>query len=91
MTFRVAGENVMEPLTWTASVAALYPVADALMVAEPIPAPVACGCVAGVVAPAAIKTLVGAMVSFAVLLLLRVIVTPPLGAGAANVTGNGVD
>ena len=88
---RVAGENDMEPLTWTASVAATYPVADALTVAEPIPAPVTCGCVAGAVAPAAIKTLEGDIVKKAVLLLLSVMVTPLVGAGEDNFTANGVD
>ena len=57
------------------------------MVADPIPAPVTCGCAAGVVAPAAIKTLAGT-VTFVVSLLARFTVTPPVGAACDRVTAN---
>jgi hypothetical protein len=60
------------------------------MVADPIPAPVTWGCVAGVVAPAAIKTL-GGTVTFEVSLLVSVTVTPPAGAVCDRVTAKGVD
>ncbi len=60
------------------------------MVADPIPAPVTCGCVAGVVAPGAMETLAGA-VTFDVSLLVRFTVTPPGGAGCGRVTGNAAD
>jgi hypothetical protein len=53
------------------------------MVADPIPAPVTCGCVTGVVAPAAIKTL-EVTVTLVVSLLTRFTVTPPPPAGAAS-------
>lgn len=53
--------------------------------------PFTCGCAAGVVAPAAMKTLVGVTVSFELSLLASVTVTPPDGAGVPNVTGNGAD
>jgi len=53
--------------------------------------PVTCGCVAGVVAPAAIVTVAGETVSFDVSLLASVTVTPPAGAGPGRVTGKGFD
>jgi hypothetical protein len=59
-------------------------------VADPIPAPVTCGCVAGVVAPAAIKTLAGT-VTLVVSLLARFTVTPPAGAGCDRATANVAD
>src|SRR5688572_8134163 len=55
-----------------------------------MPAPVTCGCVAGVVAPWGMTTLAGT-VTFEVSLLLRVTVTPPAGAGAGSVTANDAD
>jgi hypothetical protein len=66
-------------------------VADAVTVADPMPAPVTCGCVAGVVAPAAMDTLAGDTVTFVVSLLPRFTVTPPPGAGADKVTANTAD
>ena len=50
--------------------------------------PVTCGCVAGVVCPAAIVTVVGEIVTLAVSLLDKATVTPPAGAAAGNVTAN---
>jgi hypothetical protein len=57
-----------------------------VMVAEPIPAPVTCGCVAGVVAPAAMKTLAVDNVTLDVSLLARFTVTPPVGAASDRLT-----
>jgi hypothetical protein len=59
-------------------------------VAEPMPAPVTCGCVAGVVAPAAMETLAGT-VTLDVSLLTRFTVRPPAGAGADKDTVNVAD
>ena len=58
---------------------------------EPISTPVTCGCMAGVVAPSAIRTLAGATVIFEVSLLVSATVTPPAGAGAPKVTPNETD
>jgi hypothetical protein len=58
------------------------------MLAEPILTPVTCGCVAGDVAPALTKTLVGATVAIALLLLESATVTPPAGAALDSVIGN---
>ena len=64
--------------------------AEAVTLADPIPAPLTCGCVAGVVAPAAMETLAGA-VTLVVSLLARFTVKPPAGAGADRVTVNALD
>ena len=61
-----------------------------MMVADPTPAPVTCGCVAGVVAPAAIDTLAGT-VTLDGSLLSRVTVSPPAGAACDKVTANTAD
>jgi len=68
----------------------MYPGAVAVMFADPMLTPLTCGCVTGVVAPAATVTV---LVTDAVdvLLLLKVTVRPPVGAGVARVTGNAVD
>ena len=58
------------------------------MLAEPGPLPVNCGGVAGVVAPAAIVTVAGEIPTL-LLLLDKVIVAPPAGAGAERVTCKG--
>jgi hypothetical protein len=63
------------------------PEAEAVTVADPIPTPVTCGCVAGVMAPAAMDTL-AVTVTFEVSLLISVTVKPPAGAGVDRVTGN---
>lgn len=52
--------------------------------------PVICGEAAGEVAPAAIVTLAGEMLTL-LLLLDRVTVVPPIGAGADKVMGKGTD
>ena len=62
-----------------------------MIVAEPMPAPVTCGCVAGTVAPCGMTTLAGVTVTFEASLLFSVTVTPPAGAGAGRVTVNGAD
>ena len=61
-----------------------------MILAEPAAAPVTCGCVVGVVAPAGIVTVVGEMVTL-LLLLAKVTVTPPVGAATESVTGNATD
>jgi hypothetical protein len=53
--------------------------------------PVTVGCVAGVVAPAAMKTLAGDTVTLVLSLLARLTVTPPAGAFWDRVTVNGFD
>ena len=50
--------------------------------------PLTWGCVAGVVAPSATKTLDGITVTFEVSLLASVTVTPPAGAGGVSASGN---
>ena len=61
------------------------------MLADPKFTPLTCGCVAGVVCPAAMLTVVGDTVTFVVSLLLSVTVTPPDGAAAGKVTVNAAD
>src|SRR4029079_15886720 len=56
-----------------------------------MPAPVTWGGVAAVVAPCGMTTLAGVTVTFEVLLLARVTVTPRAGAGAGNVTTKAAD
>jgi hypothetical protein len=60
------------------------------MVADPIATAVTCGCVAGVVLPAAINTLAG-IVTLVVSLLARLTVTPPAGAACVRVTAKVAD
>ena len=66
------------------------PWAAALTVTCPGFCPEICAPVAGVVKPAPINTL-GVTVTTLVSVLVRLIVTPPAGAGAARLTANGVD
>lgn len=61
------------------------------MTADPMPAPVTCGCVAGVVAPVATKTLATERVAFDASLFVRLTVTPPAGAAWAKVTASVAD
>jgi len=61
------------------------------MFAEPRFTPVTCGCVAGATALAAIWTVLGEIEIVDVLLLAKVTVTPPVGAGVDKVMGNGTD
>jgi hypothetical protein len=68
----------------------MYPGAVAVMFADPTLTPLTWGCVVGVVAPAATVTLL-VTETVDVLLLVRVTVSPPAGAGVARVTGNEVD
>jgi len=60
------------------------------MFADPRPTPVTCGCVVGVVAPAATST-VDVTVTLDGSLLVKVTVTPPAGAGVVRVTASGPD
>lgn len=59
--------------------------------ADPMLAPVIVGCTDGLTPPAAIVMLAGDTVAIDVLLLERVKVTPPVGAGVNNVIGNDVE
>jgi hypothetical protein len=61
------------------------------MLADPILTPVTCGCIAGDVAPAPTKTLDGATVAIALLLLESATVTPPAGAALDSVMGKTAD
>ena len=58
------------------------------MLAEPIATPVIVGCVDGVVDPAAMVTVAGEIVSVVVSVLLKVTVTPPVGAADDRLIGN---
>src|SRR5450631_2600131 len=61
------------------------------MVVDPKLMPFSFGCTAGVVCPARIVRLAGVTVALEGSLLDSVTVTPPGGAGAGKVTGNGTD
>ena len=61
------------------------------MVADPNLAPATVGIMFDEVCPAAIVKLVGLTVTLEVSLLPSVTTTPPAGAGACKVTGNGPD
>lgn len=89
-TVTALGEKVSVALTATAWVADVKPGADAVMFAEPRLMPLTDGCVAGVVAPAAMNTVIGATVTSEVLLLFKVTVTPP-GAAAGREMGNAAE
>ena len=70
--------------------ALLYPVAEAVTAAVPMPTPVTCGSVEGVVWPAAMVT--GEVtVRTEVPALVSVMVVPPAGAGADKVIFRAVD
>jgi len=58
------------------------------MVADPTATPVIVGCVTGVVDPAAIVTVAGEIVSVVVSVLLKLTVTPPVGAVDDKLIGN---
>lgn len=68
----------------------MYPTADTVIVAVPKFTPLTWGCVAGVVAPPAIKT-DGVTVAVDGSLLLRVTVTPPAGAAGDRLSVNVAD
>jgi hypothetical protein len=70
--------------------AEVKPGADALITAGPMVMPVNCAGVAGVVAPAGMKT-AGVTVAFEGSLLTSVIVTPPAGAPKGKLRANGTD
>ena len=81
MAFTDAGAA---PVTKTKTLAGTKPGADALIVAEPRLNADICGCVAGKVDPAGMKTTAGLMVIFDRSLLESVTLTPPAGAGLPN-------
>lgn len=80
----------MVAVTCAGTLAAVYPLAEALIVTVPISKPVTCGWTAGAVCPAAMVTLAGDIVSFERLLLLSVMVTLD-AAGAPKFTGKATD
>lgn len=88
---RAEGEKliVAPELTWICALAGANPLAVAVMMAEPAPAPVTTGARLTAVPPCGIKTFCGATVAFEGSLLVRVIKTPLLGEAAAKLTGNG--
>jgi hypothetical protein len=88
---RLVGEKAAVAVTLTGWVAGVKPGADAVIFAEPRLTPLTWGCVAGVVALARMKTLVGAMVTLVASLEDSVTVVPPAGAGADKLTCNGAD
>ena len=69
----------------------MKPGAEALMVADPKLIPLTCGCMAGVVEPAAMITLAGVTLTFDGSLLASVTVMPPAGAAAGKVIENATD
>jgi hypothetical protein len=87
----LVGDSVMVAVTETCKLAGPYPGADAVMIAAPILSPVTCGCASGAVKPAGTNTLLGVIVTVDGSLLLKLITTPPAGAGVPNVTGNAAD
>jgi hypothetical protein len=89
---RLGGEKLTVVAVWTVTVPVpdVRPEDEAVIVADPTATPVACGCVAGWVCPAAMVTL-GGTVTFEVSELTSDIVTPAWGAGNDIVTGNDTD
>lgn len=88
---RLVGEKAAVAVTLTVPVPGVKPIAKPVMVAEPMLMPLICGCVAGVVWPAAMVTLAGVMVTFELSLEDSVTVVPPAGAAADKATENVVD
>jgi hypothetical protein len=87
----LTGEKKLPPpvvITATGTFPAVKPVADAVMVAEPILRPFTIGCAVGYVVWASIKTL-DVTVAVEVSLLTSETVTPPAGAGADKVICRG--
>src|SRR5436309_10100829 len=82
---RELGVNDAEVFTVTLPVAPVRPEAEAVMVVEPRPVPVICGCVVGAVAPCAIETLVVDRLTLDPSAIARVMVVAE-AAGAARVT-----
>ena len=78
------------PTALTVFASPVKPVAEAVTVVVPMAIPFICGGVLGAVCPPAMNT-EGETVRVAVLLLMSVIVTPLVGAGAASVTFSGAD
>ena len=87
----VPGGKLIVSVTRACAVAEPNAGVDAVMFADPTLMPVTCGWAAGVVVPAAMKTLAGFTVALAESLLVRVTVTPPAGAAAGKVTANAAD
>jgi hypothetical protein len=83
------GKKLAEPVTLTGTLALVYPVAVAVIVAVPKLTPVTVGVAAGVVWPWGMNTLEETRLTLDVSLLARLTVTPPDGAGMPNVTENG--
>ena len=91
LTVKLEGRlRVIASDTWICRLAGAYPDADAVTVENPSlaisPPAVIRGCVAGVIAPPAMKTL-GVTVNFEGSLLTSVTVMPPSGAGTDKLTG----
>src|SRR5437763_1961052 len=78
-------------VTCTCPLAGANPLADAVMIADPMVMPFTAGARLGVVAPCGIKMLSGATVTFELSLLPSARNTPPDGADVANVTGKDAD
>jgi hypothetical protein len=82
---RAVGAKVRDDATVTGAVSPVSPGALAEILATPKPTPVTVAGVTGSVAPAGI-VIEGRTVTFDVSLLVRVTVTPPIGAAVASVT-----
>ena len=77
-------ESGAAPVTFTETVALLNPGADAVMFTVANPSAVTCGCVVGVVAPPAMKTIPVLTLTFVGSALNSVTLMPPPGAGVPN-------
>jgi hypothetical protein len=78
-------------LTWTCWLAAVKPLADAVIIPDPILMPFTFGAEAAVVAPCGIKMFAGPTVTFEGSLLVSVMNIPLAGAGVASITWNSAD
>src|ERR1700730_3504255 len=85
VTLREVGLAEAVTVTWTGRVSGANPVAVALILTVPIASPVTCGFVVAPCAPAGMNTL-AVMVAIVVSLLVKLIVTPPVGAGVERLT-----
>jgi hypothetical protein len=80
------GRQVSYGLTCTCPLAGVNPLADAVIIADPIVMPFTFGADVAVEAPCGMKILVGPTVTFDGSLLVSVMNTPFAGAGLASIT-----
>jgi hypothetical protein len=87
VSVKVAGEKVSVAPTVTFWLVVPKPGAVAVIEDDPKATPVTLGCVGGCVRPAETVTVAGEMVTFVGSLLVKVTITPPVGAGLDKTTG----